>query len=74
MAMSMFAHRERGIWATLLRSNEQLAPRSTEVADLTSQCAGLKEEVPSERAKVPLLADDVARLKEEADLREEELR
>jgi hypothetical protein len=42
--------------------------RSAEVVDLTSRCAELKEEVVVERAKVPLLADEVCRLKAEADL------
>jgi FtsZ-binding cell division protein ZapB len=81
MAKSIFIRREWGIWATLqrhramlLRSNEQLALRSAEVADLTSRCAGLKEEAAAERAKVRLLVDEVHRLKAEADLWEEDMR
>jgi hypothetical protein len=51
MSKSIFVRRERDVWVTLqrhraqpLRSNEHLAWRSAEVADLTSQCEGLKEE------------------------------
>jgi biotin carboxyl carrier protein len=44
------------------------------VADLMSRCMGLKEEAATERTKVPLLADEVRRLKTEADLRQEEMR
>lgn len=38
----------------MLRSNEQLALRSSEVADLTSWCARLKDEATDERVKVSL--------------------
>jgi hypothetical protein len=81
MAMSIFVHCERGVWtaiqhhrAMMLRSNEQLALRSSEVADLTSWCVGLKEEGANDRVKLCLLEDEVCRLKAEADLREEEMR
>jgi hypothetical protein len=81
MAKSVFVCRERGVWAALqrhramlLRSNEQLTLRSTEVVDLVSWCARLKEEVVAERAKVPMLADEVCCLKAEADLQQEEMR
>jgi outer membrane murein-binding lipoprotein Lpp len=51
-----------------------LALRSTEVADMTSRCEGLKEVGATDRAKVCPLAHEVRRLKAEADLREEEMR
>lgn len=51
MAKSIFLRHERGVSkalqhhrTVLIRSNEQLAQRSTEVANLTSRCEGLKEE------------------------------
>jgi hypothetical protein len=51
MSKSIFVRRERDVWATLrrhwaalLRSNEQLARRSVEVAELMSRCEGLKKE------------------------------
>ncbi|KAL5668020.1 hypothetical protein ACJX0J_020241, partial [Zea mays] len=56
---------EREMWEEL-RVMTQLALRSAEVADLTSRCAGLKEEAAAERAKVRLLVDEVHRLKAEA--------
>jgi hypothetical protein len=81
MAKSVFVRHELGVWATLqryramlLRSNEQLALRSAEVVDLTSQCVGLKEEGAADRAKVLLRVNEIHRLKAEADLREEEMR
>jgi hypothetical protein len=56
MYKSIFIRHERGVrealqrhQTVLLRSNEQLARRSTYVADLTSQCEGLKEESATER-------------------------
>jgi hypothetical protein len=45
-----------------------LALRSAKVADLTSRCVGLKDEAVAERAKMPLLVDEVRRLKAEANL------
>jgi hypothetical protein len=61
MAKLVLLRCKRGIWAALqrhramlLRSNEQLALRSTEVADLTSWCARLKDEATDERVKVSL--------------------
>jgi hypothetical protein len=70
MAKLIFVHRKLDVWAMLqchramlLRANEQLALRSTEVVDLTSLWAGLKDEVVAERAKVPPLEEEVCRLK-----------
>lgn len=81
MAKSIFVHRKRGVWAalqrhraTLLRSNEQLALRRAKVADMTSWCTGLKEESAADHASVRRLADEVHRMKVEADLCEEEMR
>ena len=44
------------------------------MADLTSWCAGLKEEGTNDCAKVCLLADEVCRLKGEVDQHEEDMR
>jgi hypothetical protein len=50
-AKSIFIHREHDVWvvlqrhqAMLCRSNEQLALKNAEVADLTSLCMELKDE------------------------------
>lgn len=81
MAKSVFVRREQGVWATLQRhrvmllsANEELAMRSTEVADLTSMCVGLKDKAAAKRAKVPLLVEEVCRLNAKADLQQEEMR
>jgi chromosome segregation ATPase len=81
MSKSIFVRREWDVWAmlqhhqvALLRSNEQLAQRSAEVAYLTSRCEGLKEEGATDREKVRRLRDEVRSLKAEANHREEELR
>jgi predicted nucleic acid-binding Zn ribbon protein len=57
-----------------LHANEQLALKSAEMVDLTSLYGRLKDEAVAEHAKVPLLAEEVRRLKAEADLRQEEMR
>jgi hypothetical protein len=64
MAKSIFV---RGIWVTLLHSNEQLALRSAEVVDLTSCCVGPKEEDVTDREGMHRLADEVRCMKAEAD-------
>ncbi|KAL5662845.1 hypothetical protein ACJX0J_029970, partial [Zea mays] len=63
----------REMWEEL-RLLTQLALRSAEVVDLTSQCVGLKEEGAADRAKLLLRVNEIHRLKAEADLREEEMR
>jgi hypothetical protein len=80
ISKSIFIRHERGVWdalqrhcTMLLRSNEQLAWRSAEVADLTSWCEGLKEEGTTDHEEVHRLRDEVLRLKAEADRREGEL-
>ena len=55
----------------LLRSNEQLALRSAEAADLTSLCAELKDEATAERGKVPPLEEEIYHMKAEAALQQE---
>jgi hypothetical protein len=74
MSKSIFLHRERGVWEALqrhrtmlLRSNEHLAWRSTEVADLTSWCEGLKEEGTTDYEEVHRRRAKVLGLKAEAD-------
>jgi chromosome segregation ATPase len=80
MSKSIFIHHERGVWealqrhrTALLQSNEQLAWRSTEVANLTSRCEGLKEDGAANREDAHRLKDVVLRLKAEADHREKVL-
>lgn len=70
MSKSIFINRERDVWATLqrhrlalLRSNEQLAWRSAEVADLMSRCKGVKEEGVADHESIRRLRDEVSDLK-----------
>jgi predicted nuclease with TOPRIM domain len=81
ISKSIFIRHERGVWdelqrhqTALLWSNEQLAWRSVEVADLTSRCEGLKKEGTTDREEVHRLRDEVLGLKAEADRHEGELR
>ena len=81
MSKSIFVCHEWDVWAmlqhhrvALLCSNEQLARRSAEVADLTSRCEGLKEEVVADHESVCRLRGEVRNLKALADHREEEMR
>jgi hypothetical protein len=57
----------------LFRSNEQLARRIAEVADLTSRCEGLKEEGATDYEEASLLKAKVLHLKAEPDHHEEVL-
>jgi chromosome segregation ATPase len=81
MSKSIFIHREWDVWAmlqhhqvVLLRSNEQLAWSSVQVADPTSRCEGLKEVGAADREEVRRLRDEFRSQNLEADRREEELR
>jgi predicted nuclease with TOPRIM domain len=81
MSKSIFLRHERGFWealqrhrTVLLRSNEQLARRSVEVADLTSRCEGLKEDGMADHEEVCRLRVQVLGLKAKADRREGVLR
>jgi hypothetical protein len=81
MSKSIFIRRERGVWsalqhhwAALLRSNEQLAWRITEVVDMMSRCEGLKEKGVADRKEVHRLREKVRGLKAEVDRHEGELR
>jgi predicted RNase H-like nuclease (RuvC/YqgF family) len=78
MSKSIFIRHDRGVWealqchrAALLQSNEQLARRSAEVADLTSRCEGLKEVGAADREEARRLKANVLRLKAEADHHDE---
>lgn len=80
MFKSIFIRHKRGVWdalqchrATLLRLNEQLARRSTEVANLTSQGDRLKEEGAVDCEEVRRLRYKVYGLRKEVDHHEGEL-
>jgi hypothetical protein len=80
ISKSIFLRREQGVWealqrhrTALLQSNEQLAQRSAEVADLTSRCMGLKEEGASDHEEARRLRAEFLGLKVEVDHREEVL-
>ena len=60
MTKSIFIHCERNIWVVLQRhqammchSNEHMALKSAEAADLSSLCAELKDKATTESGKVP---------------------
>lgn len=68
---SIFIHCERNVWVVLLRhqammchSNEHLALKSAEAADLASLCVELKDEVVATRGKVVPLQEEVRLLNE----------
>jgi chromosome segregation ATPase len=69
VAKLLFVRRECDVWAILQRHqakhhvNEQLALKSAEVADLLSLCTELKDDVATERGKVPPLEEEVRRLR-----------
>jgi hypothetical protein len=70
-AKSIFIHCERKVWvvlqhhqAMMCHSNEHLALKSAEAADLASLCVELKDEVVATRGKVVPLQEEVRLLNE----------